>query len=67
MKQGLVSFKINLPDNFEPGQCVKCTMASVRETEVYPGKYEKKIGCKLRFDKPICPIDIIRKESIKYE
>ena len=67
MKQGLVSFKINLPDDFEPGQCDKCPMAAVRETEVYPGKYEKKVGCRLRFDKPLCPIEIHKKGNINRE
>ena len=67
MKKGLVVFNINLSDDFEIGQCEKCPMATIRETEVFPGKYEKKVGCRLRFDKPLCPIEIIKKENINYD
>lgn len=58
MKKANLSISINVPDNFEPGDCESCPLHFRSSYEYAYQCYEEKIGCKLDLPKHICPISL---------
>lgn len=58
MKRAKIELKINVPDDFYPGNCKDCPMKTFISGESYPGCYWEKIECKLGFNKTVCPIEM---------
>ena len=56
MKQAIVKFNINVPDDFEIGECKKCPFHSTSTIEYYAGCYEEKSYCNLKHNATTCPI-----------
>ena len=56
MKQAIVKFNINVPDDFEIGECKKCPFHSTSTIEHYAGHYEEKSYCNLKHNATTCPI-----------
>ncbi len=64
MKKARLDIIINVPDDFQCGDCKNCPLRS--EGYTYYDLYETRteISCKLGFNKIICPITIKRAETV---
>jgi len=56
MKKMVLNVKINVPDNFECGDCENCPLSAISTYESYSYIDEKYI-CKIGYNKPICPLE----------
>ena len=57
MKRFQLVLRVNVPDDFLPGQCAKCPLKSVSSREPFPGCYQETIRCKIGYDSFICPLE----------
>ena len=57
MKKAIINIKINVPDDFECGDCEKCPLAI---ESYYDNHYiaETRISCPLEFNKSTCPLEV---------
>lgn len=58
MKRAIVKFPIYVKDDYEPGNCKNCPFVVVSSRESFPGCYEERTSCQLKFYKETCPITI---------
>ena len=60
MKKAILNIKINVPDDFNIGECDKCPLSvkNRREWESLPGCYWVDVYCKLGFDEATCPLKV---------
>lgn len=56
MKTADVSFKMLVPDDFEPGQCKKCPLKLVEGHETANRTWEETVSCRVGLNKIHCPI-----------
>lgn len=58
MKKAILNIKVNVPDNFKPGNCTDCPFCRRGSYESFPGAYYEKVSCELGFNSAVCPIEI---------
>lgn len=58
MKKAIVNMKINVPDNFYPGDCMHCPFVAILTHEPYSGFCQERHKCKLNMNKVTCPIEV---------
>lgn len=59
----MCKLKVNVPDDFEAGDCNRCPFRQEKETNY---NYDIKVSCSLGFCKSVCPLeDIITDKSIE--
>ena len=56
MKKMTLNIKINVPDDFECGNCKKCPLSAKSGVD-YPGYVDEKYICKIGYDKVVCPLE----------
>lgn len=58
MKKVRLDIKLNVPDDFECGDCKKCPLRKEKYREEVPGTGRTTISCKLGFSEGTCPIEV---------
>ncbi len=58
MKKAILNIKINVPDDFNTGECDKCSLNVKRNEELFPGCYWEDVKCGLGFIKATCPLEV---------
>lgn len=56
MKKVTLNIKINVPNDFECGDCKRCPLVSKSSIE-YPGYVHEEYFCKMGFSKITCPLE----------
>ena len=56
MKKITLNIKINVPNDFECGDCKRCPLVSKSSID-YPGCVYEKYNCKIGFNKITCPLE----------
>lgn len=56
MKKMILNVKINVPDNFECGDCKNCPLSATSTYESY-GYIDEKYICKIGYNKTTCPLE----------
>lgn len=59
MKKANINININVPDNFECGDCYICPLKETKYIQVGLQEYDTQISCKLGFQKSTCPIEVL--------
>ena len=58
MKKAILNIKINVPDDFNIGNCDKCPLNVKSSCESFPGCYWEKVDCKFGFNEVTCPLEV---------
>ena len=58
MKKVRLDIKLNVPDDFECGDCKKCPLRNEEYEEYYPGTGHTTISCTIGFNEGTCPIEV---------
>lgn len=56
MKKVTLNIKINVPNDFECGDCKRCPLVSKSSID-YPGGVYDEYNCKIGFSKITCPLE----------